>query len=144
MSPTNLFPEVLLMPLWDKHELHTISQTIHVNRNSVLCFCTYSSLSTLYIPVHILPFILFLHVLIKIVTWLTQCRGVSKYLGESVVVCSWGCHFSLHKKGWPDHLLWHSHLDQLLPLSWPAACTDFPAKTNCDVIRASCGEIPIM
>ena len=35
----------------------------------------------------------------KNVPWLTQHGGVLKYLGESVMVCAWSCHFSLNKKG---------------------------------------------
>ena len=65
--------------------------------------------------------------------------GCIKVPGDSVMVCAWGCHFSLHERGL-EHPLWDLCSEQLLPLSWPGACTDIPTKTDHDIIRALCGD----
>ena len=51
---------------------------------------------------------------------------------------------SLIKKGWGEHLLWHLCSEQPFLLIWPGACANFPTKTNHGIIRALCGDVPMM
>ena len=145
MSPTDLchFLEVSLTPLWDKHELCSKSWTSCVNRNLVHYFCTYSSFSTLYIPVCYTIYT-FSTCFNKNIPWVIQHVGMLRYLGEDVMVCAWGHHFSLCKKGWPQHPLWHFYSEWLLPLSWPGTCIDYPTENDYDIIGALCDDVPMM
>ena len=63
----------------------------------VWSICTYSSFKYIIYSYCNLYFIFFQYVLIN-VSWLTWCGGTLRYLGESVMVCTWGCHFSLHER----------------------------------------------
>ena len=86
--------------LWDEHWYHSRSQIIHVNKNSVPYFCMYPSFSISYILLNIIytVFILFFMFLNKsILADLMQGTHQGTW-GESVTVCSWGCHFSFPKR----------------------------------------------
>ena len=59
----------------------------------------------LYIPEYI--HIHFIITCLEInVPWLTQCKGILRYLGESVTVCSWSHHFPPCVEGQSEHSLW--------------------------------------
>ena len=67
-------------------------------------------------------------------------QGHIKVPGESVMVYAWTA-ISPFVKGWPECPSWHLCSEQLFLLSWPDACTDFPTKTNHDIVGASCGDV---
>ena len=74
---------------------------------------------------------------------MTQHGSALRYLGKSVMVCPWGCHFSLHKKGTRG-----SASAFLLRATSSAQLTrhmcNFPNKTDHDVIGASYHDILMM